>query len=159
MTRYESITELLVGLGYTVATAVLSVHEGAADAAEALALDLAEGDPVIRLARLRYGGDEPLVVSFNTLRRGSLPGPLAHRDWSGSLSSALEAHGHHITSSAARISAADLPEAVEARHNLSGLGPWLLVHETCLTRTGERVLYSQDYHRGSLIGFSVLRRR
>ena len=117
------------------------------------------GDPVIRLARLRYGGDEPLVLSINTLRRSALPGPIAHRDWGGSLSSALEAHGHHITSSAARISAVELPETLEKRHNLTGLGPWLLVHETCLTRTGDRVLYSQDYHRGSLIGFSVLRRR
>jgi len=159
MTRYESITELLTGLGYTVTTAVLSVQEGSADPEEALALNLADGAPVIRLARLRYGGDEPLVVSINTLRRDSLPGPISHRDWGGSLSAALEAHGHQITSSAARISAVELPEAVETRHNLNGLGPWLLVRETCLTRTGDRALYSQDYHRGSLIGFSVLRRR
>jgi GntR family transcriptional regulator len=159
MTRYESITELLTGLGYEVTTAVLSVEEAAANPAEAVALELAEGDPVIRLARLRFGGEEPLVVSRNTLRRDALPGPIAHRDWGSSLSASLEAHGHHITSAAARISAVDLPDDLEQKHSLAGLGPWLLVRETSLTRSGERVLYSEDYHRGSLIGFSVLRRR
>ncbi len=159
ITKYESITEMLESLGYVVTHAVLDVNEGVANASEAAALALQPGDPVIHLSRLRYGGDEPMVFSVGTLKRSVLPGPLAHRDWSGSISAALEAHGHRIVSSAARIRAVDLPVDAEKRFNLQGLGPWLLVEETCLTQAGERILYAEDYHRGSEIAFNMLRRR
>ncbi|TXN30099.1 GntR family transcriptional regulator [Lacisediminihabitans profunda] len=159
ITRYESITEVLTALGYEIVTAVLGVAEGEATAVEAKALRLEEGAPVIRLARIRYGNDEPLVVNLNTIVRDALPGSPAHRDWSASLTSALEAHGHHITSSVARITATELPPEFVQRHALSDLGPWLLVQETCLTTSGRRVLYAEDYHRGDAIAFNVLRHR
>lgn len=159
VTRYEGITEMLESRGFTVTSAVLSIEESAASEKEAHALAIAEGDQVIRLARIRYGNDEPMVVSLNVIRRDSLPGPLNHRDWSGSLTVALEAHGNFIVSSAARITAAELPSEMEKRYNLGGLGPWLRVEETCLSRSGQRTIYAEEYCRGSEIGFSVLRRR
>lgn len=159
ITRYESITEILTGLGYEIVSAVLSVTETGANAVEAKALKLDEGDPVIRLARIRYGADQPLVVNLNTIIQDALPGSIAHRDWGSSLTSALEAHGHRISSSVARITATELPAEIEERHALAGLGPWLLVQETCLTRTGRRVLYAEDYHRGDAIAFNVVRHR
>jgi GntR family transcriptional regulator len=158
ITKYESITSMLESLGYTVTSAVLSVEEVPAGETEAEALNIEPGDPVIRLTRLRYGNDEPLVFSINTILRDALPGPIAHRDWGGAVTAALEAHGHQITSSAARISASNLPADAEERYHLAGLGPWLLVSETCLTRAGTRVLLAEDYHRGSEIAFNVLRR-
>lgn len=159
ITKYESITSMLESLGYIVTNAVLSVDEAEASDAEAAALDLEPGDPVIHLTRLRFGNDEPMVFSINTIRRDALPGPISHRDWGGAVTTALEGHGHHITSSVARISAANLPDGVEERHNLAGLGPWLLVSETCLTRAGQRVLFAEDYHRGDEFAFNVLRLR
>lgn len=158
VTKYESITSMLQGLGYHVSNAVLSVEEAPAMAEEADALNIAEGDLVIRLTRLRFGNDEPIVYSVNTILRSALPGPVAHRDWGGAVTKALASHGHSIISSAARITAVDLPADAEDRFALQGLGPWLLVSETCLTAAGLRVLYAQDYHRGSVIGFNVLRR-
>jgi DNA-binding GntR family transcriptional regulator len=159
VTRYEGITEMLESRGYSVTSAVLSVDTSVASADEAHALAIEKGDPVIRLIRIRYGNDEPMVLSVNVIVRSALPGPLNHRDWSGSLTKALEAHGHFITSSAARITAAELPAEMEERYNLSGLGPWLHVEETCLSRSGTRIIYAEEYYRGSEIGFSVLRRR
>jgi GntR family transcriptional regulator len=159
MTKYESITEVLDARGYDVSSAVLEVKAGEADIEEAEALRIESGAEVIRLLRIRYGDEEPLVVSANTLPRTTLPGPLEHRDWSGSLTAALAAHGHHVNASIATISAVDLPEEWQQRYNLGGLGPWLLVKEVGMTREGERVLYAADYHRGSEISFSVLRQR
>ena len=159
LTRYESIEEMLTALGYQVSCAVLSVEESGANPSEAKSLEVAEGTPVIRLSRIRYGDDEPLVVNFNTVLRKALPGPVQYRDWSGSLTAALEGHGHTITSSIARITAAQLPPDVERRHALSDLGPWLLVRETCLTLGGLRVLYAEDYHRGDATAFNVVRQR
>ncbi len=159
ITRYESITEILTALGYDIVTAVLAVTETEATSVEAKALRIQEGAPVIRLARIRYGNDQPLVVNLNTIVRDALPGPLAHRDWGSSLTTALEAHGHRITSSVARITATELPSELEHRHALAGLGPWLLVQETCITLDGRRVLYAEDYHRGDAIAFNVVRHR
>ena len=99
------------------------------------------------------------MVNFNTVLRNALPGPIQYRDWSGSVTAALEGHGHTITSSIARITAAMLPEDFERRHSLQGLGPWLLVQETCFTLGGLRVLYAEDYHRGDATAFNVVRHR
>ncbi|WP_292679952.1 GntR family transcriptional regulator [Microbacterium sp. SCN 69-37] len=159
ITRYEGVTEMLTRLGYAVTTSVFSVGEVEADAAQAEALQVAPGTPLIRLARLRYGDDEPLVFSVDHVLRDALPGPIAHRDWSGPLTDALEAYGQQVTSSVARISAVELPFEIARRHRLGGLGPWLLVTETCLTRTGRRILLAEDYHRGAAIGFNVRRQR
>jgi GntR family transcriptional regulator len=157
VTRYESTTAMLESLGFAVTTVVLDVQEARAEPRVAEMLDLAVADPVIALTRLRVSGDQPLVFSQNMLPRDALPGPVRYRDWSVSLTSALAAHGHHLTSSAARITAATLPAEPAARYHLEGLDPWLLIEETSFTRDGHRVLYSRDYHRGDLIGFNVLR--
>ncbi|MFT4221299.1 MAG: GntR family transcriptional regulator [Microbacterium sp.] len=159
ITRYEGVTEMLTKLGYAVTTSVFSVTEVAADAQQSRSLAVAPGAPLIRLARLRYGDEEPLVFSIDYVLRDALPGPLTHRDWSAPLTDALDACGHPLTSSIARISAVDLPIEVARRHRLMGLGPWLLVTETCLTRTGRRILLAEDYHRGGRIGFNVRRQR
>jgi GntR family transcriptional regulator len=157
--RFESVTEMLTGLGHRVTTSVLAVDEDGATQAEAEALGLRAGEPVVRLARLRYGDDRPLLYTVDTVPRDCLPGPVGHRDWSGSLTEALAMHGHAVDSSVARIRAVDLPPSVAERHALDGLGPWLLVEETCVSRTGRSVLFAQDYHRGGDIAFHVVRRR
>jgi GntR family transcriptional regulator len=159
ITVYESITEMLSGRGRPVTTSVLSVEEVGAGKEVAVALDVAEDAPIIRLTRLRLSDDEPLVFSVNSIVRDALPGPVRFRDWTVSLTEALEAHGHRIVSSAARISAIDLPADVAARYDLAQFDPWLLVEETCITADGVRVMHALDYHRGSEIAFNVLRRR
>ncbi len=157
--RFESVTEMLEGLGHRVSSAVLSVDEGPAENAEAEALQLPEGAVVVRLTRLRFGDDRPMLYTVDALPRDCLPGPLRHRDWSGSLTAMLASHGHGIDSSVARIRAVELPPEVATRHALDGLGPWLLVEETCVSAHGRRVLFARDYHRGEDIAFHVVRRR
>lgn len=159
ITRYEGVTEMLTRLGHDVTTSVFAIGEVFADAAQAQSLQVDTGTPLIRLARLRYGDGEPLVFSIDHVLRDALPGPIAHRDWSAPLTDALEASGHQIVSSVARISAVELPFDVARRHRLTGLGPWLLVTEICLTRVGRRVVLAEDYHRGAEIGFNVRRQR
>lgn len=159
MTKYESITEMLQSLGHVVSTAVLEVGEASADAVCAKALDTEVGAPMIRLLRIRYGGDEPLVVSENFIPREILPGPLQYRDWSGSISEMLAAHGCYIESALATISAASIPSEWAERYQLAGLGHWLLVNEVGLTQGARPVLYASDYHRSPAITFTVLRQR
>lgn len=159
MTVYESITEMLEGLGYTVTSAVLEVEEIGAPEIVATSLEIEVGDPVVRVLRIRYGDDKPLVISEGFIPRPLLPGPLEHRDWSGSIAHILAMHGHRVESSLAVIAAVDLPKEWEKRYHLAGLGPWLLTDEICLTRTGQPVMFARDYHRGSDITYRVLRNR
>lgn len=159
VTKYESITEVLTARGYRVSSAVLSVTETGADAEVAAALEIEVGAPVIRLVRIRFGDDRPLVVSENTVPRHLLPGPIEHRDWGGSVTAALTAHGEHVQTALATVSAVDLPSDWEQQYNLAGMGPWLLVTEVGLSISGRRVLHAKDYHRGSEISFTVLRQR
>ena len=109
VTRYESITDMLEGLGYSVTNAVLDLQEASADDTEAAALGIPAGDDVIRITRLRCGDERPLVVSVDTVPRNLLPGPIGHRGWSGSLTHALKIQGHEIVSSLARISSVMMP--------------------------------------------------
>lgn len=158
ITRYESTTSMLESLGFSVTTVVLEVKETTASQRVAEMLDTSPDAPVIELTRLRIADDQPLVLSCNTILREALPGPIRFRDWSIPLTSALAAYGHELTSSAARITSVNLPASLAERFNVDGLDPWLLIEETSFTRQAARVLYSQDYHRGDLIGFNVLRR-
>lgn len=158
MSKYESITEMLVGHGYRVTSAVLNVEESRATDGEAEVLELEVGAPVIRILRIRYGDDVPLVISANTIPRDALPGPVGYRDWSGSLTQALAAHGYQVNSALATISADELPTEWERRYSLGGLGPWLRVTEVGLTRSAQRVLFATDYHRKQ-VSFTVLRNR
>lgn len=159
ITRYESTTDMLGALGYRVENSVLDVRIVNADKELAARLDIALATPVIELTRLRYGDGAPLVFSINHIPQVALPGPVDHRDWSGSITRALESHGQRVVSSVARISSVHLPEAYRTRFRLIAFDPWLLVEETCQTATGERVLFAMDYHRGSEMAFNVIRRR
>jgi GntR family transcriptional regulator len=158
VTKYESTTQMLERMGFTVTTAVLSVEVDGATQSESRALGIDESADVIRLTRLRYGDDLPLVFSINTIPREYLPGAIENRDWSGSLAKSLHGHGRRIASSIARISAVNLPEVAAAKYGLEGYGPCLLVTETCITGAGERVVYATEYYRGTEIAFNVLRR-
>jgi GntR family transcriptional regulator len=158
VTRFESVTDMLKDLGYQCRSVVLSVVEADPTEVEREALGLTDGDKVIRLERLRFDADDPLIYSVDTLPTECIPAPVKHVDWTGSLSSLMAAQGYPLVSSAARLRAVQLPSDVSARYSLDGMGPWLLIAETVITTSGRRVLYAEDYHRGDAFAFNVLRR-
>ncbi len=47
---------------------------------------------------------------------------------------------------------------VAKKYSLNPREPWLLIAETVVTAAGQRILYAEDYHRGSSFAFNVLRR-
>lgn len=159
ITEYESITEMLTGLGRSVTTVVLKVVDRAATDEEASQLDVAPGTTVTYLLRLRCEGTEPLIFSENVVIKDLLPGPTAHRDWSGSLTDLLAGHGHRIDSSAASVSATEMPEHFATSFKLAGYGSWLLIREICYTFEGRPAFLANDYHRGTEFAFNVVRRR
>jgi GntR family transcriptional regulator len=158
ITRFESVTTMLGALGLESRSVVLSVEEADPTSTEQEALGLKDGEQVIRLERLRFTGDDPLIYSVDTVPRECVPGPVKHVNWTGSLNSLLAAQGYPLVSSVARLQAVELPDDVRERYSLAGLGPWLLISETAITTSGRHVLYAEDYHRGDAFAFNVLRR-
>jgi GntR family transcriptional regulator len=158
ITRFESVTEMMAGLGYPVENRVLGVRERRATDAERAALALPKNAVVVDLERLRLHDGELFIYSRNAFAREILTEPLHEIDWSRSLIELLAAFGHVIISSAAHIRAVAAPE------RLSTLGleipdvPWLLITETCVSSTGQSILSAQDYHRGDVFAFHVVRR-
>jgi DNA-binding GntR family transcriptional regulator len=159
ITEYESITEMLTGLGRSVTTIVLKVADREATEEEATLLDIAPGATVTWLLRLRCEDTEPLILNENVVIKDLLPGPVGHRDWSGSLTDLLAGHGHRIGSSAASVSATEMPSQFAEPFNLAGYGSWLLIREVCYNVEGRPAFLANDYHRGSEFAFNVLRRR
>jgi GntR family transcriptional regulator len=158
ITRFESVTDMLKGLGYEALTLVLDVDEDTPNDAERQALNLAADARVVRVTRLRSDGDQPLVLGVATVVREHIPGPVEHVDWSGSLTQTYRRLGRPLSFSTARMQAVNLPDALRTRFSLERFDPWLLITETVLTTNGEPVLYALDYHRGDLFAFNVLRR-
>lgn len=159
ITRLESVTEMMERLGYGVSSRVLEAAAGAAAPDEAEALGLQAGAGVVRLTRLRFQGDEPLIYSVDVLARSLLSGDPEALDWTGSLLSLLERHGHRVVSATALIRAVRLPEVAAAHVGVHAREPWLLLIQRASGADGTPILYSHDYHRGDLFTFETLRRR
>jgi GntR family transcriptional regulator len=157
ITRFESVSQMLEGLGYSSRTLILSVEEGMPSEVEAEALRISRDAEVVRVVRLRSEGDEPLIFSIDTLVREHIRGPIRHVDWSGSITALMRDHGRQMSFSTARLQAARLPAAAEP-YSLQEYDLWLLITETAFSAGGEPALYAQDYHRGDLFSFNVLRR-
>jgi len=158
ITRLESVTEMMLDLGYAVANRVLGISVGPATDEEATALEIAARSEVIRLERVRSQGETPLIYSADVLPRTLLDGPIGDVDWSGSLLELLEARGHRVTSATAQIRAALLPPAVARRIGVPRR-PWLLLVHRNLGEAGRPLIYSHDYYDGETFSFNVLRRR
>jgi GntR family transcriptional regulator len=157
ISELQSVTELMTGLGYPVENEVLEVRrETARDVAGPLQLDPEAG--IVRLERLRTSDGEPMIYSVDIFA-AELVGT-EQPDWQGSLLALLESTGRaRIGYSQASIRAATLPLPTRERVPLPPTLPWILLEQVAYTSEHRPVLYSQDYHRGDLFEFQVLRHR
>jgi GntR family transcriptional regulator len=160
MTRFESITNMMIELGYSPTTRVISVVQRTPLSSEAEVFGISEDELVIETRRLRLIDDKAGVYSVNILDPRTIDGEFDAVDWNGSVVLILEATGHEIVASSAHISVVAEPGGPDTLDDEAlPEGPWLLVSEQCITRTGRCVLLSRDYHLGSVFSFSVVRRR
>ena len=159
VTEFESVTEMLAGLGYHARNRIVRLAESKATAEQARALRVRRGSPVIMLERVRSHDDEPLIYSLNFINRRLVPGALEEHNWGGSVLELLGSFGLNVVSSAASISAVALPRSAADELSERADQPWLCITETCVTDDGRPVLHSIDYHRSDIFTFHVLRQR
>ena len=158
VTEFESVTEMLEGLGHTVTNRVLPSRRRRRAAASARAR-AGPGAPIVLLERLRLAGGEPLIYSMNAIDRNLIPGEVTDHDWSGSAIALLAGLGARVVASTAAISAARLPKSAARLMGDRAGQPWLCVTESCMCDDGRVALHAVDYHRGEHFAFNVIRRR
>jgi GntR family transcriptional regulator len=160
VTRFESVTEMLRSRGITAVNRTISAVRAEPTDEEKAALHLQAGLDIVRVRRLRRHNEETLVFSINTFSVELLgEQDLDGIDFSGSLVDWLESRGHLLVSSAAQIRAVARPVDLADFPDVSDKQPWLLITERCVDANGAPVLFSQDFHRGDIFAFHVLRRR
>jgi GntR family transcriptional regulator len=159
ITLFESVTDMMHRLGYTVENRVLSVGEQMASEDEARELDLERHAPIVRLERLRLHDGQPFVFSVNVVARSVFDEPLEEVRWGASMIDLLDERGCRVVASSAHLRATSPPEELVATGVELPIDPWLLITETCVTATGVPVLLAQDYHRGDAFAFHAVRRR
>jgi GntR family transcriptional regulator len=160
MTRFESITNMMNALGFHPTTKVISVVQRPPSIDEIETFGLSSDMLVIETRRLRLLDGKACLYSVNILDPRTLDTDVEDIEWNGSVVTILEGMDHEIVASSAHISVVTGPTGVDALDYVAlPVGPWLLVTEQCVTRTGRCVLLSRDYHHGDIFSFSVIRRR
>ncbi len=159
ITELGSIAKMMKELGYEVTTTVADVKERPASPSEQLTFALKPGCDVVETRRTREHRGRPCVYCVNVLDPRTLDAPVGDIDWSGSILELLARMGHEIVASSAHITAVSAPSKEdELPGTVLPEGPWLLVTERCVTRTGRCVLLARDYHDARMFNFSFLRR-
>ncbi|MCX5494622.1 GntR family transcriptional regulator [Kaistia dalseonensis] len=85
-----SFTEEMAALGLVVGSTLLSQEIIPADAMTSAALEIEEGEPVLRIRRLRLGNDAPIGVQAAHLRLDRVPGLIDEDLSKGSLYDRLD---------------------------------------------------------------------
>jgi GntR family transcriptional regulator len=160
ITQLQSVTELMGDMGYVVENRVLRVCEELPSPQVRRKLQLRDGQTVIQLERVRCSREEALIYSVDVFPRVFISGLWQEQDWTGSLFELFDERWQvHISSSRATIRAVTLSASLCSDIGVPSHTAWLCMEQLNVTRDGEPVLFSQDYHRGENFEFNVIRRR
>jgi len=160
ITQWQSVTDLMADMGYTVENRVLRVREESPTPQVRRALQLEDGQTVVQLERVRISQGGPLIYSIDIFPRAFISGLLQEQDWSGSLINLFDERWRlRIVSSRTRIRAVMLSPELCAEIGVPAQTAWLCMEQLNVTKDGRPVLFSQDYHRGENFEFYVSRRR
>ena len=149
-------SEDLAATGRTVATRVLSIEEGVANADEATALRIDEGAAVIRLRRLRSVDGTPWLLVDTTLPKALFPGVARTNLENRSLYEHLRRHYGVTPTGADRWLEAVIPSPEDARLlDLKGGEPALGIESIAWSEDGVPFEYYRGLHRSDESRFYV----
>ncbi len=150
LSRLYSFTGDMTARGRRAGTQWLSRERGLADAGEAALLGLIEGDPVVRLRRLRLADDEPIAVEWSLSPANMLADP---GQVGASLYETLRALGHSPVSATQHFTAINV-DAENARLLQVPAGSAALdIHRTNRLQDGRIVEFSHSIFRGDAYDF------
>jgi GntR family transcriptional regulator len=160
ITELQSVTELLAGRNIRARTQVLEAKQIPSRKRVAEALNLELREPVIKIERIRYANQEPIIYSLDLI-----PCKLAKTKWTpadfkNSLLEFLEKRwGIFIDHTQTTIHAITLDKELATRIKVAPGLSWVLLEQINFDALGTPIIYSEDYHRGNAITFYVTRQR
>ena len=155
LTGVAGFTEEVERQGLEAGAQILAAAEQRAPAQVAQMLGIEAGAPVVRLERVRLGGDQPITLEDSWVPAEHFPGLLEH-DLSGSLYALMREHYE-----LAPVSATERLEPVAARaHEAAALGvpegsPLMLVERVAYAADDTAVEFARDRHRGDRARFLI----
>jgi len=155
LTRVAGFTEEVERQGLRASARILEAKECVAPEQVADALRIEAGDAVVRLERVRSGGERPLTLEDSWVPAARFPG-LLDRDLSGSLYALMRAEydlapvtaTERLEPVAARSYEADALEVAEG-------SPLMLVERVAYAADGTPVEFARDRHRGDAARFVI----
>jgi len=117
---------------------------------EAMALNLSPGQSVIRLYRLRLGGDQPLAIERSAVPQSVLRDPAAVKN---SLYEALERAGCKPTRALQRLRAVVFDEEQARLLGVPAGSPGLWIERRAFLEDGRVVEYTTSLYRGDMYDF------
>lgn len=160
LNQLQSTTEMAEAWNLKVSSKVTGLSEASASPELASKLGISQGEAVVVLERLRFADDKPVISSVDVFPRSLVRVPLRPEHFEGSLFALLhEQCGVEIARSVATIipvpPGGEVSKRLEAKRNV----PFLLLEQVNYDVSGRPVLFSQDYYRGDLFKFQVIRKK
>ena len=153
------VTEAIRAAGMkagTVQSQILSVR---ADVEEARSLDLAPGDPILVLERVRSADDRPVVFSRDVVAATLLPAGALDRLSGGSVYDLIEQKaGATVQHGVVTLEPMMADRALAKRLDVEPGELLLYLRQVDYDRAGDPILLSHEYHLASAFEFSVVRR-
>ncbi|CAG9274263.1 GntR family transcriptional regulator [Paraburkholderia unamae] len=149
-----SVTDMIRSVGAVPSTSRIQVKTMAASASLAQKLGLAEGEPCVRLERVRRADDAIAAYCIDIVPKSVLEGEELGESLFGTFERAGIRLSHtHSSIQPTVLTPRDLPELQES------LGLFLLIDEVDFDETGRAVCYSNDYYNASIFKFDLVRKR
>lgn len=145
-----SFSDELRARGLEPRTETLSGESGPATPDEAMALNLAPGARVIRLRRLRFGGDQPLALERSTLPAFALANARSVRD---SLYAALDRRGLRPCRALQRLRAVAFDAESARLLGVKAGSAGLLIERRGFLADGRVVELTHSHYRGDAYDF------
>jgi DNA-binding GntR family transcriptional regulator len=152
---FAGFTEMVQRQGHAAGARIRAINELAAPAAVADVLEIAHGDGVYRIARVRFADEEPLVFEDSWVPAGRFPGLLEH-DLRGSLYRLMrDEYGSPPVRAIERLEPVIAgPDHAEALGVKTG-APLMLLERVAYAADGAPIEFARDHHRGDRAQFVV----
>lgn len=150
-----SYTRMIREAGMEPGLVVLDRNEHPASAAEAAALQVAVGELVLAVERIRTADGRPVVYSVDRLPRQYVP---ADGDLDASLYTVLERSGHRVQAASARLVPVVADERQADLLRVEPGTPLLHIDQVDLDDTGRPVMLSAEWHVADAFELHVNRR-
>jgi GntR family transcriptional regulator len=153
------VTEAIRASGMEPGTAETKVEIAPAGAPEAQALDIAAGDPVVTVERVRTADGRRVVFSRDVVAQALVGGDALEGLEDGSVYDLLESSAHVAIQHGVVTVEPMTADRSLARKLKIPVGSLLLyLRQVDYDRSGDPVLLSHEYHLGDAFEFSVVRR-